>query len=222
MAHLLLPGQDQPFGQGLGHLAELELPSGCGCRSAPIGSTGPLPRSAVGWSSCGLLCCRCRAAGDEGELDADGSGLYSPGSRANRPPWGCGRRPAAPGSAGWCCSVALASIAAIFDTDTTSRSSDRPQAASTGSGAVAADQARAAGRRCASGSRAAGRRAAARRRSRCSARARRRPRSAGSGPASRSRPCARAGRHGRWTGRRVAAGDGSSPTGRHRRRWSRA
>jgi len=59
---------------------------------------------------------------------------YSLGSRANRSPWALWPVPAAAGSTGCSRSRALASIEAIFATDTTSRSGDRSQAASNASG----------------------------------------------------------------------------------------
>lgn len=64
-------------------------------------------------------------------------GQYSPGSRANR----AGASPdAALGGGVSAFSVAFSSIAAILDTETTSRSRARPQAVSVGAGAVALDE----------------------------------------------------------------------------------
>ena len=167
MAHLALPSQHEPFGQGVGEPAELQRAQGphqvdtnrvqrtaarrCGCRGHGLVSSSGFaastpPRMRVSWV---------------GPVRA-----YSAGSRVNRP----GREPGAPaaaGSTGCSRSIAFSSIEAIFDTDTTSRSRDRVQAVSTVR-VRSVGPGRGAGRRCASGSRAAGHRAAARHRSRCS------------------------------------------------------
>ena len=163
VAQVLLAGQDEPFGQGVGHPAELQGAQGAGQVDADrvdrrrrgsghgghrgscskrVSVAGPSSRTRVnvagrrgggpvtgGWSPTGR-------AGPGHWRGLVGRVANSAGWRANRPP---GMVPV--GSRGRVSSVARSSMEAILVTDTTSRSRARVQAASTGSGAVAADQA---------------------------------------------------------------------------------
>src|SRR4029077_7328662 len=115
VGHLLLAGQGEPVREGVEHLAELERPQrGAQVRADGIAHGGghrvpaSPPSMRVSWM------CRDR---------------YSAGSRANRAAAATAGR-----GGGAAFSVAFSSIEAILVTLTTSRSSARAQAVSTGPG----------------------------------------------------------------------------------------